>query len=126
MKAPIVTDNSFDQDVIRSESPVLVYCWAQSREMCRPMSQVVNAVAVEKGEQLKTVLLDVDANPRIAQLYDIAMVPTLILFISGREQQPRIEGLTNKAHLSSTIEMLISAAQTASLAEVEMDLGQIG
>jgi thioredoxin-like negative regulator of GroEL len=50
--------------------------------------------------------LDVDENPRMSALYCLRMVPTVVLFISGKEQQ-RIEGLTNKKHLSSTIEMQI-------------------
>ena len=73
------------------------------------MSQTIDSVAAEKGERVKIVLLDVDRNPRMAAFHCIGMVPTVILFISGKERQ-RIEGLTNKAHLSSTIDMHISEA----------------
>ena len=102
-----VTDSSFEQDVIQSTRPVLVYFWAEWCEECQPMSQTVDVVASEKSERLKTVILDVDANPQIAMLHCIQTVPTLILFIFGQERQ-RIEGLTNKTHLSSTIDMHIS------------------
>lgn len=104
-----VTDSSFEQEVIQSTRPVLVYFWAEWCQECQPLSQTIAVVAAEKSELLKTVLLDVDENPRMAALHCIQMVPTLILFISGRERQ-RIEGLTNKKHLSSTIDMHISAA----------------
>jgi len=104
-----VTDSSFEQDVIQSMRPVLVYFWADWCEECRPLSRIVETVAAEKSERLKTVRLDVDENPRMAALHYIQMVPTVILFISGQERQ-RIEGLTNKAHLSSTVDMHLSDA----------------
>ena len=85
----------------------MVYFWAEWCKECRPISQTVDLVAAEEGERLKVVLLDVDENPRRAALHCIQIVPTIILFMSGKEQQ-RIEGLTNKKHLSSTIEMRIS------------------
>lgn len=99
-----VTDESFEREVIQSESPVLVYFWADWCKECRPLLTVVGAVASEKRDQVKTLLLDVDANPRVAQRYAINMVPTLILFIHGRECG-RLKGLTNAKHLSATIEM---------------------
>jgi thioredoxin 1 len=102
-----VTDESFEEDVVGSPRPVLVYFWAEWCKECRPMSQTVEVVAAEKGARLKTVSLDVDQNPRRSALHAIAMVPTIILFMSGKEQQ-RIEGLTNRTHLSSTMEMHIS------------------
>jgi thioredoxin 1 len=102
-----VTDNTFDQDVTQSPRPVLVYFWAEWCEECRPMSDTIQAVASEMNQRVTFLALDVDTNPRQSMLHAIASVPTVIVFISGKEQQ-RIEGLTNKAHLSSTIEMHIS------------------
>jgi Thioredoxin len=64
----------------------------------------VQTVSTEMGARVKIVLLNVDENPRMTRLHGIRMVPTLILFISGEERE-RIQGLTNRAHLSSTIEM---------------------
>ncbi|MDX6613724.1 MAG: thioredoxin 1 [Blastocatellia bacterium] len=105
-----VTDSGFEQDVLQSPLPALVYFWAQWCKECQPMSQLVEVVAAEKRDRLKTVLLDVDSNPRMAALHCIAMVPTVILFISGKERQ-RIEGVSNRAHLVSTIDMHISDAE---------------
>jgi thioredoxin 1 len=102
-----VTDHNFEREVTQSTRPVLVYFWAEWCEECRPMSDTVEAVATELSERVTILGLDVDTNPRQSMLNAIASVPTVIIFISGKEQQ-RIEGLTNKAHLSSTIEMHIS------------------
>jgi thioredoxin 1 len=102
-----VTDGSFEQDVIQSSRPVLVYFRAEWCEECRLMSETIEAVASEMNERVTFLYSDVDTNPRQSMLHAIASVPTVILFISGKEQQ-RIQGLTNKAHLFSTIEMHIS------------------
>jgi len=99
-----VTDESFHEGVIASYRPVLVYFWAEWCEECQPLKQVLDTVAAEKGERIKVVFLNVDENPRTTRVHAIQMVPTLILFISGSEQE-RVEGLTNHAHLSGTIEM---------------------
>lgn len=66
--------------------------------------QIVQAASTDMGARVKIVLLNVDENPRMARFHCIRMVPTLILFVSGDERE-RIQGLTNRAHLSSTIEM---------------------
>jgi len=66
--------------------------------------QTVQSVSAEMSARVKIVLLNVDENPRSTRLHCIQMIPTLILFISGKEGE-RIQGLTNRTHLSSTIEM---------------------
>jgi len=102
-----VTDATFDQDVIDCPLPVLVYFWADWCEECKPMSRLVDVIATERRSELKALHLDVDQNPEKTALHAIAEVPTVILFINGKEQR-RIQGLTNKAHLSSTINMHLS------------------
>ncbi len=66
--------------------------------------QTVQTVSVEMGTRIKIVLLNVDENPRMTRAHCIEMAPTLILFVAGEERE-RIQGLTNRAHLCSTIEM---------------------
>lgn len=101
-----ITDSDFTLEVTESHRPVLVYFWAEWCKECQPLMQTVQTVSAEMGTRVKIVLLNVDENPRIARLHFIQTVPTLILFISGEERE-RIQGLTNRAHLSSTIEMLL-------------------
>ena len=99
-----ITDSDFNREVTESCCPVLVYFWAEWCKECQPLTQTVQTVSAEMGARVKVVLLNVDENPRMTRLHCIRMVPTLILFISGEERE-RVQGLTNRAHLSSTIEM---------------------
>jgi len=99
-----ITDSDFNREVTESYRPVLVYFWAEWCKECQPLMQTVQTVSAEMGARIKIVLLNVDENPRMTRLHCIEMVPTLILFISGEERE-RIQGLTNRAHLFSTIDM---------------------
>jgi thiol-disulfide isomerase/thioredoxin len=99
-----ITDSDFNREVTEFHLPVLVYFWAEWCNECQPLMQTVQTVSTEMGARVKIVLLNVDENPRMSRLHCIRMVPTLILFISGEERE-RIQGLTNRAHLASTIEM---------------------
>lgn len=99
-----ITDNDFNREVTESYRPVLVYFWAEWCKECQPLMQTVQTVNAEISARVKIVLLNVDENPYMTRLHCIQEVPTLILFISGEERE-RIQGLTNRAHLSSTIEM---------------------
>jgi thioredoxin 1 len=74
------TDNSFDQDVLRSEVPVLVDFWAEWCGPCRQMAPTIDAVASEYAGKLKVGKVDVEANGGIAMRYQIRGIPTLILF----------------------------------------------
>jgi thioredoxin 1 len=103
-----VTDNSFDAEVIQSIRPVLVYFWAEWCEECRYLSPIIEAIAESKRNILQVAALNVDENPRMARSCLIQMVPTMILFILGKERE-RIEGVTNATHLSSTIDMHLLA-----------------
>ena len=115
-----ISDNDFNPEVRESYRPVLVYFWAEWCKECQPLMQTVQTVSAEMGTRIKIVLLSVDENPRMTRLHCIRMVPTLILFISGEERE-RIQGLTNRAHLSSTIEMHLQDE-----VDSHPDLGNIG
>ena len=115
-----ITDSDFNHEVTESYRPVLVYFWAEWCKECQPLLRTVQTVSAEMGARVKFVLLNVDENPRMTRFHCIEMVPTLILFISGEERE-RIQGLTNRAHLSSTIEMHLQDE-----VDSHVDLGNIG
>ncbi len=93
-----VTDGSFDSDVIKSGTPVLVDFWATWCGPCKMIAPVLEELAGEKAGQLTVAKLDVDANPETARNFQVVSIPTLILFKNG-EPVKRIVGAKGKAAL---------------------------
>ena len=93
-----VTDGSFDSDVIKSGTPVLVDFWATWCGPCKMIAPVLEEMAGEKAGELTVAKLDVDANPETARAFNVVSIPTLILFKDG-EPVKRIVGAKGKAAL---------------------------
>ena len=81
----IVTDANFEDEVIKSEVPVLVDFWAEWCGPCKALSPHVATLADEHGAQLKVVKMDVQSNMRTAQKHRVSALPTLLVFKGGRE-----------------------------------------
>ena len=92
----IVTDKSFDQDVLKSDKPVLVDFWATWCGPCKMVAPVLEEIAGEKAGQLTVAKIDVDANPATARDFQVVSIPTMILFKDGAPVK-RIVGAKPKA-----------------------------
>ena len=93
-----VSDASFAQDVLSSNTPVLVDFWATWCGPCRMVAPVLEEIASENSGQLTVAKLDVDANPETARDFQVVSIPTLILFKDGQPVK-RIVGAKGKAAL---------------------------
>ena len=78
-----VNESNFDEEVLKSELPVLVDFWATWCGPCRMLGPVIAQVAAEKEGSLKVAKVNVDENPDLAREYGIRSIPTLMLFKNG-------------------------------------------
>jgi thioredoxin 1 len=99
----VVSDASFEQDVLKSTEPVLVDFFAEWCGPCKAMAPALEAVANEMKGKVKIVKLDVDQNPDITQRYRIQAMPTLMIFKGGEVAAQRVGALTQKKQLQDWI-----------------------
>ena len=111
-KAQVVSDQNFEAEVIKSETPVLVDFWATWCGPCRMVAPVLEEIANEQGEKVKIAKLDVDANPITAGRFGVRSIPTMILFKNGREAQ-RVFGYMPKEKLLQQIQPHITDTAAA-------------
>ena len=79
-----LADDTFDADVLKAETPVLVDFWATWCAPCRAIAPLVEALATELAGQLTVGKLDIDAHPATAGAYGVRSIPTLLLFKGGK------------------------------------------
>jgi thioredoxin 1 len=94
----IVSDASFTTDVLESPTPVLVDFWAPWCGPCRAVAPVLEQLAIDHGDKLTVAKLDVDANPLTAQRFQVASIPTMIVFKHGTPTT-RLVGVRAKSAL---------------------------
>jgi len=101
-----VSDASFDQDVLKSSTPVLVDFWAEWCGPCKMIAPVLDEIAVEYEGKLKIAKVDVDANPEIAPKFGIRGIPTLIVFKGGNAEATKV-GALSKTQLTEFIQEVV-------------------
>jgi len=83
---PVVhlTDGNFDQEVLKSETPVLVDFWAAWCGPCRMVGPIVEELSNDYQGKIKMTKLDVDANPQKSAQFGIRSIPTMLIFKNGQ------------------------------------------
>ncbi len=101
-----VTDSTFEEEVIKSDVPVIVDFWAIWCGPCRVIGPVVEEIGEEYGEKAKVVKLDVDNNNQTAMKYGIRNIPTLLFFKNGEVVDKQV-GVVPKPVLVNKLEALL-------------------
>jgi thioredoxin 1 len=93
-----VTDATFDEEVLKSDKPVVVDYWAEWCGSCRMVAPVLEEIATEHADKINVVKINIDENPQVAQRYGILQIPTLNVF-SGGEVVKQVIGAKPKSAL---------------------------
>jgi len=101
-----ITDTNFEQEVLKSDIPVLVDFWAQWCAPCHMVAPVVGEIAKEYKGKLKVCKLNVDEASDTASRYGIMSIPTLAIFKNGKVAD-KVVGALSKSELETTIKQHI-------------------
>jgi thioredoxin 1 len=98
-----VTDQTFQQEVIKANVPVLVDFWAPWCGPCRMVAPIVKELAGEYEGQVSFRKMNTDENPQVAAQFNIRSIPTLLIFKSG-QQVGQIVGFRPKSAIKERID----------------------
>ena len=98
-----VTDETFEPEVLKSETPVLVDYWAEWCGPCKSIAPILDEVAKEYEGRLKIAKLNVDENQQTPAKFGIRGIPTLMLFKNGNVEATRV-GALSKSQLTAFLD----------------------
>jgi len=105
-KTVYVNDNNFDEEVLKSDLPVLVDFWAEWCGPCRALSPTLEEIAADYEGRVKIAKLNVDESPGQARAFGIRAIPTIIIFKEGSPGE-RIMGALPKKHITDVIDGML-------------------
>ena len=98
-----ISDDSFEEEVLQSERPVLIDYWAEWCGPCKMIAPVLDEIAPEYSDRLKVVKLNIDDNPQTPPKYGIRGIPTLMVFKNGQVEATKV-GAVSKAQLTAFLD----------------------
>lgn len=98
-----VTDDSFEEEVLQSTTPVLVDYWADWCGPCKMIAPVLSELAEEYVGRVKVAKLNIDENPNTPPRYGIRGIPTLMLFKNGNVEATKV-GAVSKSQLTAFVD----------------------
>ncbi len=98
-----LTDDSFEDEVVKAEGPVLVDYWADWCGPCKMIAPILDEIAEEYKDKIKIAKLNIDENPGTPPKYGIRGIPTLMLFKGGSVEATKV-GAVSKSQLTAFID----------------------
>lgn len=98
-----ISDDTFEDEVLKSGAPVLVDYWADWCGPCKMIAPVLDEIADEYEGKLKITKLNIDENPNTPPRYGIRGIPTLMLFKDGEVEATKV-GAVSKSQLTAFID----------------------
>ena len=102
----VVTDASFEADVIQSDKPVIVDYWAEWCGPCRMVAPILEEIAAEHADKLTIAKLNVDENPKAAAKAGVTSIPTLAVYQGGQVVKTIIGAKPKQSLLSDLADYL--------------------
>lgn len=97
-----LTSENFEQEVLKSDKPVIVDFYADWCNPCKIQSPIVDSIAEEQGDKIKVGKVNVDEAPELADKYEVMSIPTIIIFKNG-EIATQFLGVTDKEEIESNL-----------------------
>jgi thioredoxin 1 len=98
-----LTDDTFEEEVLKSAAPVLVDYWAEWCGPCKMIAPILDEIASEYTGKIKVAKLNIDDNPQTPPRYGIRGIPTLMLFKDGNVEATKV-GALSKSQLTAFID----------------------
>ena len=98
-----VSDSSFEQDVLKSNVPVLLDFWAEWCGPCKMIAPILDQIAAEYAGKVVVAKMNVDENPKTPMRFNVRGIPTLILFKNGQAEGQKI-GAVRKADVAAFLD----------------------
>lgn len=89
-----VTDETFEEDVLKADGPVLVDYWADWCGPCKMIAPILDEIAEEYSGRVRVAKLNIDENPNTPPKYGIRGIPTLMLFKNGSVEATKVGALS--------------------------------
>ena len=97
------SDGNFEEDVLKSEKPVLLDFWAEWCGPCKMIAPLLDEAATEYADKLSIVKINIDENPNTPQKFGIRSIPTLMIFRDGAPQAQKL-GAMSKSQLTEFLD----------------------
>ena len=108
MSNPIshLTDETFEEEVLQSNLPVLVDYWAEWCGPCKMIAPILDSLTAEYAGKLKISKLNIDDNQKTPQKYGVRGIPTLMIFKNGNVEATKV-GALSKSQLTAFIDSIL-------------------